>query len=66
MLIVFKEEVRKDWIDDDDKSTHCDLLREPVDESNQAIHPSAEKDCCHTQLLMHVKEQFIISLKHLH
>mgnify|MGYP000611774811 CR=1 FL=1 len=70
MLIVFREEEKKEWIDEDDCSVHCDLLREPTDELNQAIHPSAEKDRRRTQLLMHFKEKFFplvqnINTKHI-
>jgi len=58
MLIEFREEEKKEWIDEDDCSVHYDLLREPTDELNQAINPSAEKDGCRTQLLMYFKEIF--------
>jgi len=58
MLIVFREEEKSEWIDEDDCSIHYDLLREPTDELNQAIHPSAEKDRRRTQLLMYFKEKF--------
>jgi len=64
MLIEFREEEKKEWIDEDDCSVHYDLLREPTDELNQAINPSAEKDRCRTQLLMYFKEFFFTSLKH--
>jgi len=57
MLIEFCEADQEDWIDDDDCSIHCELLREPMDELNQAIHPLAEKNPCCTQLLMHLKEK---------
>ena len=58
MLIEFREADRKEWIDTDDCSIHFDLLREPTDELNMAIHPSAEKDRRRTQLLMYFKEKF--------
>ena len=58
MLIEFREEEDADWINDDDKSVHYDLLRGPNDELNNLIHPSAEKDRRRTQLLMYFKEKF--------
>ena len=58
MLIEFREADRKEWIDDNDCSDYYDLLREPTDELNKASHPSAEKDCRRTQLLMYFKEKF--------
>jgi len=58
MLIEFREEDQDSWIGDDDCSLHYDLLREPSDELNKAIHPSAEKDRRRTQLLMYFKEKF--------
>jgi len=58
MLIEFHEADRKEWIEDNYCSVHYDLLREPTDELNKAIHPLAEKDCRRTQLLMYFKEKF--------
>ena len=61
VFVEFREADQDDWIDDDDCSMHCDLLRELTDELNQAIHHSAEKaekDCCCLQLLMQFKEKF--------
>ena len=62
MLIVFREEEKKEWLDpsmDDSRhGDHHDLLREPTDELNQSIHVSAEKDRRRTQLLNYCKEKF--------
>jgi len=58
MLIVFCEEDQDNWIDDDDCSKHYDPLREPLDKLNLPIHPSAEKDCRRTRLLVYFKEKF--------
>jgi len=35
MLIELCEEDQDDWIDDDDCSKNCDLLRAPLDKLNQ-------------------------------
>jgi len=58
MLIEFCKADCKEWIDNDDCSIHYVLLREPTDELNKAIHPSAEKERRRTQLLMYFKEKF--------
>jgi len=60
VFVEFREADEDDWIDDDDCSMRCDLLRELTDELNQAIHHSAakaEKDRCCTELLIKHQHQ---------